>query len=131
MVFLAQAYAALAELASARDASIPLQRLSEVAAVAEQLHFKLCTLLLHSGSVPEAVSQCRTHLYIYKKLTPAAAPPAAHAVSETVGQPASQSASQPARLDCNARRSHPRVSRCLTQVWFYDPGADEAAVGRS
>jgi hypothetical protein len=34
----------------------------QVTAVAEHIHFKLCTLLLHSGSVAQAVAQVRQHM---------------------------------------------------------------------
>lgn len=44
------------------------QRLIEVKAVAEQLHFKISTLLLHGGKVIEAVKWFRQHSSSYRKL---------------------------------------------------------------
>ncbi|RVW29507.1 Trafficking protein particle complex subunit 11 [Vitis vinifera] len=44
------------------------QRLVEIKTVAEQLHFKISTLLLHGGKVIEAVKWFRQHNASYRKL---------------------------------------------------------------
>ena len=44
------------------------QRLVEIKTVAEQLHFKISTLLLHDGKVIEAVKWFRQHNASYRKL---------------------------------------------------------------
>lgn len=46
----------------------PIQRLVEIKAVAEQLHFKMSTLLLHGGKVLEAIAWFRQHTANYRKL---------------------------------------------------------------
>lgn len=46
----------------------PIQRLVEIKSVSEQLHFKISTLLLHSGKVTEAVTWFRQHKNTYKRL---------------------------------------------------------------
>lgn len=45
-----------------------IQRLVEIKTVAEQLHFKISTLLLHGGKVLEAVKWFRQHSASYRKL---------------------------------------------------------------
>jgi hypothetical protein len=45
-----------------------LQRLVEIKTVAEQLHFKISTLLLHGGKVGEAVMWFRRHNASYRRL---------------------------------------------------------------
>lgn len=45
-----------------------MQRIVELKAVAEQLHFKISTLLLHSGKESEAVKWFRQHIAWYKRL---------------------------------------------------------------
>jgi hypothetical protein len=45
-----------------------VQRLVEIKSVSEQLHFKISTLLLHSGKVTEAVTWFRQHKNTYKRL---------------------------------------------------------------
>lgn len=45
-----------------------IQRLVEIKTVAEYLHFKISTLLLHSGKVSEAVTWFRQHKNTYRKL---------------------------------------------------------------
>lgn len=50
----------------------PVQRLVEIKAVSEQLHFKISTLLMHSGKIMEAISWFRQHISSYKKLVGAA-----------------------------------------------------------
>jgi hypothetical protein len=44
----------------------PVQRLVEAKSVAEILHLKLVTLLLHSGNTLEAVTQLRRHMAWYR-----------------------------------------------------------------
>lgn len=45
-----------------------IQRLVEIKTVAEQLHFKISTLLLHGGKILEAVTWFRQHNASYRKL---------------------------------------------------------------
>lgn len=45
-----------------------IQRLVEIKTVAEQLHFKISTLLLHGGKVGEAVTWFRQHNASYRRL---------------------------------------------------------------
>lgn len=47
----------------------PIQRLVEIKAIAEQLHFKVSTLLLHGGKVVEAITWFWRHIAFYEKLT--------------------------------------------------------------
>ena len=49
-----------------------IQRLIEIKCVAEQLHFKITTLLLHGGKIAEAVLWFRQHCGSYRKLVGAA-----------------------------------------------------------
>ena len=49
-----------------------IQRLVEIKTLAEQLHFKISTLLLHGGKVIEAVLWFRQHCAAYKRLIGAA-----------------------------------------------------------
>lgn len=46
----------------------PIQRLFEIKTVAEHLHFKICTLLLHGGKLREAIKWFRQHIVSYKSL---------------------------------------------------------------
>lgn len=46
----------------------PIQRLVEIKTIAEQLHFKMSTLLLHGGKVVEAIAWFRQHTSNYRKL---------------------------------------------------------------
>jgi hypothetical protein len=46
----------------------PVERVVEMKAVAEQLHFKVSTLLLHSGKESEAVRWFREHVAWFKKM---------------------------------------------------------------
>lgn len=46
----------------------PIQRLLEIKTIAEQLHFKISTLLLHGGKIAEAVVWFRKHNASYSKL---------------------------------------------------------------
>ena len=45
-----------------------IQRLVEIKAVAEQVHFKISTLLLHGGKIVEAVTWFRRHKVSYRKI---------------------------------------------------------------
>lgn len=45
-----------------------IQRLVEIKTVAEQLHFKIATLLLHGGKIMEAVTWFRQHNASYRKI---------------------------------------------------------------
>lgn len=46
----------------------PIQRLVEIKYVAEQLNFKISTLLLHGGKITEAIIWFRQHNAAYSKL---------------------------------------------------------------
>lgn len=46
----------------------PIQRLVEIKTIAELLHFKISTLLLHGGKIKEAVTWFRQHIASYRKL---------------------------------------------------------------
>lgn len=46
----------------------PIQRLIEIKSVADQLHFKICMLLLHGGKLVEAIAWFRQHYASYRKL---------------------------------------------------------------
>lgn len=48
--------------------SLSIQRLVEIKTIAELLHFKISTLLLHSGKVIEAVTWFRQHINLYTRL---------------------------------------------------------------
>eukprot|EP00850_Spirogloea_muscicola_P017600 SM000153S01589 [mRNA] locus=s153:65187:74651:- [translate_table: standard] len=60
------AYSMLLENLKARPAPPPVQRMVEVRAVAGQLHFKICTLLLHSSREAEAVRRQRAHVAYFQ-----------------------------------------------------------------
>ncbi|XP_065857496.1 uncharacterized protein [Euphorbia lathyris] len=65
--FYEDAYNILREMSGAANRIPVIQRLVELKIVAEQLHFKISTLLLHGGKVPEAVLWFRQHVGSYKK----------------------------------------------------------------
>lgn len=46
----------------------PIQRLVEIKTISEQLHFKMSTLLLHTGKVAEAIAWFRQHTANYRRL---------------------------------------------------------------
>ena len=46
----------------------PIQRLVEIKAVAEQLNFKVSTLLLHGGKVVEAITWFHKHISNYQRV---------------------------------------------------------------
>ncbi|KAG6554217.1 hypothetical protein Mapa_004133 [Marchantia paleacea] len=62
------AYSLLQEIIKAHMELLPIQRTVELKAVAEHLHFKISTLLLHSGKEGEAVKWFRQHIVRYKCL---------------------------------------------------------------
>ncbi|KAL3675158.1 hypothetical protein R1sor_025106 [Riccia sorocarpa] len=66
--FYETAYSLLQEVITAHMELQPVQRIVELKAVAEQLHFKISTLLLHSGKESEAVKWFRQHIAWYKRL---------------------------------------------------------------
>ncbi|KAH9302364.1 hypothetical protein KI387_013947, partial [Taxus chinensis] len=66
--FYESAYAVLQELINTPDELHPIQRLVEIKAVAEQLHFKVSTLLMHGGKGIEAIKWLREHMALYERL---------------------------------------------------------------
>ncbi|KAJ3694689.1 hypothetical protein LUZ60_000066 [Juncus effusus] len=46
----------------------PVQRLVEIKTISEYLHFKISTLLLHGGKIPEAIARFRKHVKSHKRL---------------------------------------------------------------
>ncbi|XP_022926701.1 trafficking protein particle complex subunit 11 isoform X1 [Cucurbita moschata] len=66
--FYEDAYNKLWEISGLPTRSLSIQRLVEIKTVAEQLHFKISTLLLHSGKVVEAVTWFRQHITLYSRL---------------------------------------------------------------
>ncbi|KAL6519640.1 hypothetical protein OROHE_017330 [Orobanche hederae] len=62
------AYHALREMIGLSTRMPPIQRLVEIKTIAEQLHFKMSTLLLHGGQVVEAIAWFRQHTANYRKL---------------------------------------------------------------
>ncbi|KAL2905966.1 Trafficking protein particle complex subunit 11 [Bienertia sinuspersici] len=66
--FYEDAYHALREMVGTSTRLPAIQRLVEIKTLAEQLHFKISTLLLHGGKIVEAVLWFRQHCTSYKKL---------------------------------------------------------------
>ncbi|KAJ4844720.1 hypothetical protein Tsubulata_007712 [Turnera subulata] len=66
--FYEDAYHTLREMVGTSNRLPAVQRLVEIKTVAEQLHFKISTLLLHGGKTAEAVTWFRQHNASYKKL---------------------------------------------------------------
>ncbi|KAJ4966669.1 hypothetical protein NE237_018518 [Protea cynaroides] len=66
--FYEDAYRALREMVGTSTRLPPIQRLVEIKIVAEILHFKMSTLLLHGGKVVEAVVWFQQHIVSYKTL---------------------------------------------------------------
>ncbi|KAL3615865.1 hypothetical protein CASFOL_040159 [Castilleja foliolosa] len=62
------AYHALREMVGMSTRMPPIQRLVEIKTIAEQLHFKMSTLLLHGGKVVEAIVWFRQHTANYRRL---------------------------------------------------------------
>ncbi|XP_057541354.1 uncharacterized protein LOC130820120 [Amaranthus tricolor] len=70
--FYENAYHALREMVGTSTRLPAIQRLVEIKTLAEQLHFKISTLLLHGGKVVEAVLWFHQHYTSYRKLVGAA-----------------------------------------------------------
>ncbi|KAJ1434079.1 Tetratricopeptide-like helical domain superfamily [Sesbania bispinosa] len=66
--FYEEAYHTLREIVGVTTRLPAIQRLVEIKSISEQLHFKISTLLLHSGKVTEAVTWFRQHKNAYKRL---------------------------------------------------------------
>eukprot|EP01018_Ginkgo_biloba_P032269 Gb_22022 [translate_table: standard] len=66
--FYQNAYTILQEMFNTPAELLPIQRLVEIKAVAEQLHFKVSTLLMHSGKGTDAIKWFRQHMDWYKRL---------------------------------------------------------------
>ncbi|KAF8409877.1 hypothetical protein HHK36_002395 [Tetracentron sinense] len=66
--FYEDAYHVLREMIGTSTRLPAIQRLVEIKTVAEQLHFKVSTLLLHGGKVIEAITWFRQHNASYRKL---------------------------------------------------------------
>lgn len=66
--FYEDAYHALREMVATSTRLPPIQRLLEIRTVAEHLHFKISTLLLHGGKLIEAVKWFCQHIASYKNL---------------------------------------------------------------
>ncbi|KAG6650297.1 hypothetical protein CIPAW_06G032800 [Carya illinoinensis] len=66
--FYEDAYHTLREMVGTSKRLPAIQRLVEIKTVAEQLHFKISTLLLHGGKVGEAVTWFRQHNGSYRRL---------------------------------------------------------------
>ncbi|GAA0156773.1 hypothetical protein LIER_14182 [Lithospermum erythrorhizon] len=64
-----EAYHAVREMVGSSTRLPPIQRLVEIRTVAEQLYFKICTMLLHGGKIVEAIAWFRRHVTSYRKLT--------------------------------------------------------------
>ncbi|KAJ0987119.1 hypothetical protein J5N97_005475 [Dioscorea zingiberensis] len=62
------AYGVLREMVGTSTRLPHIQRLVEIKAVAEQLHFKISTLLLHGGKVVEALSWFHKHAASYERV---------------------------------------------------------------
>ncbi|KAK7346263.1 hypothetical protein VNO80_20778 [Phaseolus coccineus] len=66
--FYEEAYHTLREIVGVTTRLPAVQRLVEIKTISEHLHFKISTLLLHSGKVAEAVGWFRQHKNAYKRL---------------------------------------------------------------
>ncbi|OVA00686.1 protein of unknown function DUF1683 [Macleaya cordata] len=66
--FYEEAYHTLREMIGVSTRLPPIQRLVEIKTVAEQLHFKVSTLLLHGGKALEAMTWFKKHIACYKRL---------------------------------------------------------------
>ncbi|XP_050227586.1 uncharacterized protein LOC126677146 isoform X2 [Mercurialis annua] len=66
--FYEDAYHILREMVGTANRLPVIQRLVEIKSVAEQLHFKISTLLLHGGKIIEAITWFRQHFTSYRKL---------------------------------------------------------------
>lgn len=70
--FYEDAYHALREMVGTSTRLPAIQRLIEIKTLAEQMHFKISTLLLHGGKIVEAVLWFNQHCLSYRKLVGAA-----------------------------------------------------------
>uniref|UniRef100_A0A6N2N2Y9 Trafficking protein particle complex subunit 11 domain-containing protein n=1 Tax=Salix viminalis TaxID=40686 RepID=A0A6N2N2Y9_SALVM len=66
--FYEDAYQILREMVGTAKKLPLIQRLVQIKTVAEQLHFKISTLLLHGGKVAEAITWFRQHNVSYRRL---------------------------------------------------------------
>ncbi|CAN0898699.1 Trafficking protein particle complex subunit 11 [Linum grandiflorum] len=66
--FYEDAYSMLRQMVSTSNSLPVIQRLVEIKIVAEQLHFKISTLLLHGGKIADAISWFRKHNTSYRNL---------------------------------------------------------------
>lgn len=66
--FYEDAYHTLREMIGTSTRLPAIQRLVEIKTLAEQLHFKISTLLLHGGKIAEAVTWFRQHNASYRRL---------------------------------------------------------------
>ncbi|CAN1169740.1 Trafficking protein particle complex subunit 11 [Linum perenne] len=66
--FYDDAYHMLRQMVSTANSLPVIQRLVEIKIVAEQLHFKISTLLLHGGKIADAISWFRKHNTSYRNL---------------------------------------------------------------
>lgn len=66
--FYEDAYQILREMVGTAKKLPLIQRLIQIKTVAEQLHFKIATLLLHGGKVVEAITWFRQHNVSYRRL---------------------------------------------------------------
>ncbi|KAK4763309.1 hypothetical protein SAY86_009077 [Trapa natans] len=76
--FYEEAYRILREIVGTSTRLPPIQRLVEIKSVAEQLQFKISTLLLHGGKVMEAVQWFCQYNVAYKRLVGAPQVPYLH-----------------------------------------------------
>ncbi|PON44825.1 Foie gras liver health family [Parasponia andersonii] len=67
--FYEDAYHTVREMIGTSTRLPAIQRLVEIKTVAEQVHFKISTLLLHGGKIVEAITWFRQHNASYRKLT--------------------------------------------------------------
>ncbi|XP_027078431.1 uncharacterized protein [Coffea arabica] len=63
-----EAYHSVREMVGASTRLSPILRLVEIKTVAEQLNFKISTLLMHSGKLAEAIIWFRRHTDTYRRL---------------------------------------------------------------
>ncbi|KAJ6799926.1 trafficking protein particle complex subunit 11 [Iris pallida] len=66
--FYGDAYNAMREMVGTSTRLPPIQRLVEIKAMAEQLHFKVSTLLLHGGKIVEAINWFHKHVANYQRV---------------------------------------------------------------
>lgn len=66
--FYGDAYNAIREMVGTSTRLPPVQRVVEIKAMAEQLHFKVSTLLLHGGKIVEAINWFHKHVANYQQV---------------------------------------------------------------